>query len=76
MYYLKDPKTKERSVTLTMLAISFVVTTVASIYMFVTTGSSSLLETQFFTIVGLYFGRKFTTKDGKVIDSSKEEKTE
>ena len=60
--YLKDPKTGEQSVSLTMLVFSFVLTTAAAIFVFVKTGSSSLLETQFFTLTGLYVSRRITFK--------------
>ncbi|MFZ4411447.1 MAG: hypothetical protein ACOYOV_00090 [Bacteroidales bacterium] len=60
--YLKDPKTGEQSVSLTMLVSSFVISTIAAVFMFVKTGSTSLLETQLFTFVGLYFGRKLSIK--------------
>ena len=60
--YLKDPKTGEQSVSLTMMIASFVLTTAAAVYMFAKTGSTGLLETQFFTLIGLYFGRRITIK--------------
>ena len=60
--YLKDPKTGEQSVSLTMLVSSFVLTTCAATYLFIKSGSTGLLETQLFTFVGLYFGRKLTVK--------------
>lgn len=60
--YLKDPKTGEQSVSLTMLVSTFVLSVGAASYMFVKTGSTALLETLLYSSSALYFGRKLTIK--------------
>lgn len=71
--WLMDPKTKEKSVSLTLMIVSFVVLLIAStlhISQF-TDNTSSLLEL-FYATAGLYLGRKFTGKSGNDIEAKVE----
>lgn len=65
--WVTDPKTKEKSVSLTLLIASFVVLLAASSLHLthLTENTSSLLEL-FYATCALYLGRKFTSKNGTV----------
>lgn len=71
--WLTDPKTKEASVSLTLMVISFVVLLGASTLHLshLTENTSSLLEL-FYATAGLYLGRKFTGKSGNEIETKVE----
>jgi hypothetical protein len=74
--WLKDPKTKEPSVSLTLLCLSFVALLVASTFHIsgVVENTSSLLEL-FYANVALYFGRRFSM-NGKNFSSDPAPKQE
>ena len=63
--WLKDPKTNEASVSLTLLAASFILLVIASVanIMGKVESTASLLEL-FYACAGLYFGRRFSFKGG------------
>lgn len=65
--WITDPKTKEKSVSLTLLIASFTVLLGASTLHLshLTENTSSLLEL-FYATCALYLGRKFTSKNGTV----------
>lgn len=68
--YLRDPKTKEPSVSLTLLVLSFMALLVASTFHI--TGlveNTSGLNELFITTAGLYFGRRIQTKSGNSIET-------
>ena len=71
--WIRDPKTKEKSVSLTMVVISFIGAIVASrLEMYgLADNTGSTLEL-FYASAGLYWGRKFTTKSGSIEPESKE----
>lgn len=63
--YLKDPKTKEPSVSLTFVVLAFaicIITIGLHLFKFVDTTSGAL--ELFYSCCGLYFGRRWT--NGKV----------
>lgn len=71
--WLNDPKTKEASVSLTMLVVTFVGTILAAcLHMAGKVESTSVMSELFYGNVALYFGRRFSV--GQVSASS--EKTE
>ena len=71
--WLIDPKTKESSVSLSMLVITFVTTLVAAgLHMTGKVTDTSILTEMFYANCALYFGRRFSV--GKISTSS--EKTE
>lgn len=71
--WITDPKTKEPSVSLSLLIVTFVGTLVAAgLQMAGKIESTSIMTEMFYGNVALYFGRKFTV--GKTTASS--EKTE
>lgn len=67
-FWLRDPKTKEKSVSLSLMFISFVALLVASTFHLsgVTDNTSSLTEL-FGICTGLYFGRRFQGKSGNAL---------
>lgn len=68
--WLSDPKTKESSVSLTLMVISFVVLLVAStLHIAQLTDNTSSLTELFYATAGLYFGRKFQGKSGNIVDT-------
>ena len=71
--WLTDPKTKDKSVSLTLMVVSFVVLLGASTLHLshITENTSSLLEL-FYATAGLYLGRKFTGKSGNDIEAKVE----
>lgn len=71
--WIADPKSKEPSVSLTLLTLSFVALLVAStVHLAGLTDNTSSLTELFVTTAGLYFGRKFTTKSGNAIETKAE----
>jgi hypothetical protein len=71
--WIKDPKTKEASVSLSLMVISFTALLAAStLHLAKLTENTSSLTELFVTTAGLYFGRRFQTKSGNSIDSPKE----
>lgn len=60
MYYFKDPKTGERSVSLTLVAVTFIIAVVAMGLQVakVTDNISSVLEL-FYATAALYFSRRW-----------------
>jgi hypothetical protein len=72
--WITDPKTKESSVSLTLMVISFVALLGAStLHISKLTENTSSLTELFVTTAGLYFGRRFQTKSGNSIDPKSEE---
>jgi hypothetical protein len=65
--FIKDPKTSQKSVSLTLLLISFIALLVGGgLEMFEVIKTVSVLENLFFTCAGLYFGRRINiSKDNK-----------
>lgn len=74
--FFVDPKDGKQSVSLTLLVLSFVALLVASTFHIakVTENTSSLMEL-FMTCSGLYFARKFSTKDASMQESITKEVT-
>lgn len=72
MPYLKDPKTKEPSVSLTFTVVSFLVvlTTIGLQLAKYTDSTSGALEL-FYGCAALYFSRRFSSARGSVIDNEK-----
>jgi hypothetical protein len=61
MKWLTDPKTKQPSVSLTILMISFVAAVVAAgLHLAKVTDSTSTCTELFYSACTLYFGRRFT----------------
>lgn len=69
--FLVDPKTKEPSVSLSLLILSFSALLLASTVHIakLTDNTSSLLEL-FYATCGLYWGRRFQGKSGNILDSA------
>lgn len=65
--FIKDPKTSEKSVSLTLLLVSFIALLVGGcLEMLDVVKNVSVLESLFFTCAGLYFGRRINmSKDNK-----------
>jgi len=71
--WLSDPKTKEPSVSLSMLVLTFVGTlAAASLHMAGKVENVSCMTELFYANVALYFGRRFTV-NGKTASSEKTE---
>ena len=69
--WIVDPKTKEGSVSLTMLVISFIGVMVASgLEMSGKVENTSILMETFYASAGLYWGRKFQGKTGNILETS------
>lgn len=65
--YLTDPKTKEKSVSLTLMLVSFILALVAGgLEMAGLVKGTSISLELFWGTAGLYFGRKFTTRGQSV----------
>lgn len=68
--WLRDPKSKEPSVSLSLMFISFVALLCAStLHLAKMTENTSSLTELFGITTSLYFGRRFTSKSGSVIDA-------
>lgn len=69
-FWLSDPRTKQPSVSLTMLTVTFVTFLVTSILQMLGKGTSPAGLTEMFGITaGLYFGRRFTDASGRVLEA-------
>lgn len=70
MNFIKDPKTKKQSVSLTLLLIAFAALVVSGILeMFDVIETVSIFESLFLTCSGLYWGRRISlSKDKKELD--------
>jgi len=67
--WVVDPKTKESSVSLTLLSVSFLAIVVASVlHMSGVIEQTSSLTELFYATAGLYFGRRFQGKSGNSIE--------
>ncbi len=67
--FVLDPKSKERSISLTLLLISFGAVLAASgLEMAGVIKTVSVVPELFFACAGLYFGRKYTNKAGTSLD--------
>ena len=66
--WITDPKTKEKSVSLTLMSVAFVALLVASTFHLsgLVENTSSLTEL-FGICTGLYFGRRFQGKSGNAL---------
>ena len=71
--YLTDPRTKEKSVSLTMLILALLLVLVANILQLakVTEDIGSSMEL-FYAAAGLYWGRKFTSAKGESLEEKQE----
>lgn len=68
--FILDPKTKERSVSLTLLLVSFISVLIASgLEMAGVIKTVSVVPELFFACAGLYFGRKYTNKTGSSLEN-------
>lgn len=69
--YLKDPKTKEESVSLTLLVVSAALLIVAGgLEMFGVISNTSIFDMFFYSNAGLYFGRRVKlSKESKEIEN-------
>lgn len=75
-FWLKDPITHVRSVSLTLLVATFVFTILAGItHMLGYANSTSLFAEMFYSAVALYFGRRLRIS-GKTYTSAKAEEVE
>lgn len=73
--WISDPKTKEPSVSLSMLVLTFVATLVAAaLNMAEIVKDTSCMTELFYANVALYFGRRFTV-GGKTASSEKTEES-
>lgn len=62
--WLTDPKTKEASVSLTMLIITFVGSLIAAtLHMLGKVDDTSIMTDLFYANTALYFGRRFSIKN-------------
>lgn len=70
MKWIPDPKTKEPSVSLTLLVVSFLgLVIVGALEIFQMVKTTSVFETLFMTTSGLYFGRRLSLgKDTKSLE--------
>jgi hypothetical protein len=67
--WIIDPKTKEKSVSLTFVVITSVLCCIAAgLEMAGVVKSTSILMELYMSSCGLYFGRKFTGTKGQVIE--------
>jgi hypothetical protein len=72
--FIKDPKQKEPSVSLTMLVIAFIVAVVAAgLDMAGKVKSTSVTLELFWGVAALYFGRRATLPSKSVIDEKTKE---
>ena len=70
MPYLKDPRTKAPSVSLTLLVLSFLALLIASTFHLSGLVQNTSSLTELFAITSsLYFGRRISTKSGDIIDN-------
>lgn len=72
--YLRDPRTKQKSVSLTLLLITFLLA-LAAIGLEIaglSKTTSGALEL-FYANAGLYFGRRFASQKGSILDTTKDE---
>jgi hypothetical protein len=68
--FIIDPRTKEPSVSLSMLVISFLGVLIASgLEMSGKVENTSILMEAFYASAGLYWGRKFQGKSGNNIET-------
>lgn len=68
--FLIDPKTKEESVSLTLLIVTFCITIITKILeMAKVISSSEIMNEVLYSFVLLYFGRRFSFK-GKLLDGN------
>lgn len=72
MKWIIDPKTKEESVSLTFLSVSFcLLIVVGAAALFKKVDNVSIFDSLFYSTAGLYFGRRISfNKDSKEIDKS------
>jgi hypothetical protein len=71
--FLVDPKTKEQSVSLSLLVVSFTALLVAStVHLAKLTENTSSLTELFMTCAGLYFSRRVSFKSGNTIEAKAE----
>lgn len=69
--WLRDPKTKEYSVSLSLMVISFVALLCAStLHLAKMTENTSSLTELFGICTSLYFGRRFQGKSGNTLEGS------
>jgi len=67
--WIIDPRTKEPSVSLTMVVINGVICLIAAgLEMSKVIESTSILMELYLTACGLYFGRKFTGSQGQTLE--------
>lgn len=67
--WIIDPKTKEPSISLTMVVVMGVLCIIgAGLEMSGVVKSTSILMELFLTSCGLYFGRKFTGSKGQILE--------
>ena len=69
--WITDPKTKERSVSLTLLTISFVALITACLFHSLKKIDNTSSLTELFSITSaLYFGRRFVSRTGSTLEPS------
>ena len=69
--WISDPRTQEKSVSLTILIISLVVNVTAIVLQGMgKIESASAAENFFMVACGLYFGRKFSSPKGAVLEEA------
>lgn len=74
--WISDPKTKEASVSLSMLVVTFVGALVAAaLHMTGQVNDTSIMTELFYANVALYFGRRFSV-GGKTASSEKTDGTQ
>ena len=72
--FITDPKTKEQSVSLSMLVITFLAALVASgLQMAGKIESVGSINELFYASAGLYWSRKFTSSKNETLEAGKEE---
>jgi len=72
--WINDPRTKEKSVSLTILIVSTIVNIAAiALQGYGKIESASAAENFFMVACGLYFGRKFSSAKGAVLEEQPKE---
>lgn len=72
--WVRDPKTKEKSVSLTLLMVSFLAIIVCSVaHVFGKLDSTGPLLELFYATAALYFGRRVNFKRGELDEAAKRE---
>lgn len=67
--WIKDPKSKEESVSLTLVVIAGILCVIgAGLEMSGIVKSTSILMELYLSSCGLYFGRKFTGSKGQILE--------